>query len=1047
MITMYNLNNILPFLDKAPLIRKSKGVYKTEDVLVDFSWFDNAKEVPVPVKKVWDAYLVYPLGKIVIKAPINDIVSHIKLGRQYWTCNVYEVDYSKVASVISVENGKALYPYLTGYVSEDVTSAELILKCTGDYKPTMPSWVGIYNPEADSNPVEGDAQATSTVPVYPLREALSLDDLVSSVHTRMGRESEAPYVARLESYFSGSYTTNRTPLLVGGTAVAKSSVVKALCQKHNMRMVDIRTAFISRLDLEGLSEAVDLGDSIESFNCPMDQMVMCTDAYVDYCRVAVNKVKAKIAELRKSNSDEDKEEALNLELQVLPKFVEGSKVPVLFFDEITRGEASVRQALTKILSDKAFMGYPMKYARFIAATNSSGSDDDIFLTKSADDSAFYDRFESMFIYPEDAFPGWQSWAESKSNKHNGDNIHPLIREYIDGSITRAYSQDEVMAKYEEDQDLLALTSSSFPNYRTWEMVSDYLYANESTKTYSMKYIAGLIGETAAKDFIGSDGFQQAGWSTKPESKDKMRDIVDDGMESGTPTMLIAPSSVGKTSRVKKAVKDRGALFVEVNLAEQDRTDLLGFPIQISINRMILGKDVSMPDDLREELDQELTQHALPQKVTTKAPKATVAEQFKKAYATGQDVVIFFDEINRVMNPSTMSVVFDACSDNRIFGVNFDPSRVKIFAACNLGDNMADAQPLDPAFAARFSIYKKTQYDEEDVNAFLEYAESAEFDPILLQYLKDMPKDELLKIISSVETRTLEVSAASTRALEDFSKFLKDKDHNGSFTGTVLFPDNVSQTQCKNAVRGQGEITSLFKQISSKLKNWSAINSKQTLEVRTSRGKEIVTAEEVRQLAYDAQKMISDNTKDPNVRAQTLRNVLSMVYALDQKVVNDRAKISNYFLGTDGSSFNSYYNRVSGTQVVFLKIDDCADIDNIEPYVKQVLSVCKKVSDYDSVAAKATMELYDKFKSSLSYNHYRKFINSVLALCINPDMKFAYIKNLSLDASRGDKAISIAENKDPDYILNVLSQIGFNADKDDVKRKISGTVTKNPVILA
>lgn len=1039
---MYNLNNILPFLDKAPLIRKSRAVYKTEDVLINPDWFNDAKSIVVNPRKVWDAYLVYPLGKIVIKAPISEIVEHIREGYQYWTCNVYEVDYTKVASVITVDNGKAMYPYLSGYISEDIISTEMIMKCIGEYKISQPSFVSGYNPESSMNDEEYVPVSAS-----PLREALSLDDLGTTVSTRMGRESEAPYVSRLESYFAGGYSTNRTPLLVGGTAVAKSSVVKALCQKHNMRMVDIRTAFITRLDLEGLSEAVDLGDSVESFNCPMDQMVMCTDAYVDYCRVAVGKIKEKIEALRKSGTDDDKEEALNLELQVLPKFVEGAKVPVLFFDEITRGEPSVRQALTKILSDKAFMGYPMKYARFIAATNSSGSDDDIFLTKSADDSAFYDRFESMFIYPEDAFPGWQNWSEMPSSKHEGENIHPAIRDFIDGSINKAYSQDEVMAKFNEDQDLLALTSSSFPNYRTWEMVSDYLYANEGEKKYSFDYISGLIGKTTAAEFVNSDYFKAQGWTEREVSRDKMRDVVNEGMSSGTPTMLIAPSSVGKTSRVKKAVKDRGALFIEINLAEQDRTDLLGFPIQISINRMILGKDVTMPDDLRQELDEELTQHSLPQKVTTKAPKASVAEQFKKAYATGQDVVIFFDEINRVMNPSTMSVVFDACSDNRIFGVNFDPSRVKIFAACNLGDNMADAQPLDPAFAARFSIYKKTQYDEDDVNAFLDYAESAEFDPILLQYLKDMPKDDLLAVISSVETRTLEVSAASTRALEDFSMFLKDKEHNGSFSGIVLFPDSVSQTQCKNAIRGTGEITKIFTEIKSKLNNWSAIKSKQTIDVRTAKGKEIVTAEEVRNLALDCFKLMNDTSKDPQVVSTTLRNVLGMVFSLDQKVINSRSKISNYFLGTDGNGFNDYYNKVSGTQVVFLKLEDCSDINNIEPYVKQVLSVCKKVSDYDSTAAKATAEFYDMFKDSLSTNHYRTFINSVLSLCINPDMKFAYIKNLAMDSAKGDRVIALAENKEPDYIMNILTQIGFSVDKKDISAKISSNSSKKPVILS
>ena len=101
------------------------------------------------------------------------------------------------------------------------------------------------------------------------------------------------------------------------------------------------------------------------------------------------------------------------------------------------------------------------------------------------------------------------------------------------------------------------------------------------------------------------------------------------------------------------------------------------------------------------------------------------------------MVIFFDELNRVQNPSVMSAVFDAISDHRIFGVDFDPTRVKIFAACNLGENTQDAQPLDPAFAARFSIYKKKDYDLTDAESFINYAKSSGFDTTTLSFFENL----------------------------------------------------------------------------------------------------------------------------------------------------------------------------------------------------------------------------------------------------------------------------------------------------------------------
>lgn len=56
-----------------------------------------------------------------------------------------------------------------------------------------------------------------------------------------------------------------------------------------------------------------------------------------------------------------------------------------------RTEASVRQAFTNILTDKAFMGHEMKIARVVAAANApiGASDElaDIFLTNNSDDAA------------------------------------------------------------------------------------------------------------------------------------------------------------------------------------------------------------------------------------------------------------------------------------------------------------------------------------------------------------------------------------------------------------------------------------------------------------------------------------------------------------------------------------------------------------------------------------------------------------------------------------------------------------------------------------
>ena len=84
-----------------------------------------------------------------------------------------------------------------------------------------------------------------------------------------------PIEKRLEQYILGA-VTDRIPLLIGNTAVLKSASVQALAVKHGMRLVDIRAAFMSRFDFEGLTEKTEVDGKTYSYNAPMQAIMECT---------------------------------------------------------------------------------------------------------------------------------------------------------------------------------------------------------------------------------------------------------------------------------------------------------------------------------------------------------------------------------------------------------------------------------------------------------------------------------------------------------------------------------------------------------------------------------------------------------------------------------------------------------------------------------------------------------------------------------------------------------------------------------------------------
>lgn len=534
-------------------------------------------------------------------------------------------------------------------------------------------------------------------------------------------------VDRLDNYFKNNYVLNRVPLLIGPSGVAKSALIKEAARRNNMRVVDIRTAFMSRLDIEGLTEKIELNGKFYSQASPMLALIKCTDEYLRVARESCKIIEDEIM----ATTDPKAVEVLK---ESLMKLAEEAKTPVLLFDEISRGEASVRQVLTKILTDKAFMGYSMNEARVVAATNSqldkSGNIIDIYSVNEAYDVAFYDRFESVYVSPEMMTNTWMKWAKKNFCKETLQMVEDSTP-YESGHFFNTEVDEALVTPY--------------PCFRTWEMADKYL-----RQGLNKEYVKNIIG----------------GCKTL-----SMDEFVDLSIKSNTPALVISPSGLGKTARITKYCKDKNYEFISINLSEVDRIDLEGLPVkQETIKCMFQG--IKINKNIAEKIREIFNNSTLPICCTVRAPKKEYVDMFNRALKTGNKVVIYFDECNRVQNVSVMSAIFQVISDNRLFGVDFDPTNVTTILSCNFGDNCGDAQSLDPALCARFAIWYKKSYDEKDANAFASYVDSKAFDQRVAAYLKSLSARDLKNIISSVETRTMEMSSASSRAWEDLSTTLK-----------------------------------------------------------------------------------------------------------------------------------------------------------------------------------------------------------------------------------------------------------------------------------
>ena len=1051
---MYSISNYFPFLDKADFVKNVREVHAVEEFLgyeplvvdLDSSTKDSSK-------KVFKAYRIMPSNTLFL-AELPNTVFNIFSGTfgSEIIVDIMEFDYQAVANLIEVDLvndiDRAIFQCNGAYLVEDILTDTFINACANGLDVSSETY-SEYKVLEDSDKLDTVSMSEWLFSNEHIDESYIMESALDTLQLlkdrrKKGKSNDAEGIKGkdavytwLDAYFSlpegeemKSGGREVVPLLIGPTAVFKSATVKELCKKYNYRMVDFRVAFTSRLDYSGLFQIGEVEGKKYSYACPMEEIVVCSDGFREFCKQSYQKLEDilqkgytessvasdgnTVETEKKYLTDEQKTKIVELQLQ----YKNYMRTPVLFCDEITRcRDKGVNGILVQLLNQKKLNDMTLNGCKFVAATNldiQKGVEreeyrmelDMLYDVNTDLDVAYSNRFIPLKVYPNDVMDRWFEWASGTTDKRGFKgvtNIHPVVLEFLNNNRDMVYTDKPVLDAIAEGLSDNEQRTQVFPNYRTWDMLSDYLYSVDKTaeaendgkedsgeeKLYKRKILEGYVSKWCCEKFIPF--LESKGYSNYDDVKEPVKDDVGDflstALETGSPAMLIGPSALGKTSRVKQYMKKAKIktglepVLINVNLASKDAVDLMGMPVKQSLTEYVGGGILkgSGLDDVSKELQSVVAnvsadiKYGMTDIMTLRAPDKTIKDRFVTALKEGREVILFFDEVNRVSSNTVTSAVFEVISDYRFAGVDFSnyKDRVKVVAACNMAwegmDDEAggygDTGTLDPAFAARFSIYWKKNYDENDVASWIEFMESQKeeglIDGTLIEFFKGLDTEQALKIMASVEKRTLEDAQPSTRNMLQLSKDIKSmrgkRQENGTFkakafNGKILFTDDVVMQFEDLILERQSDSLESHAQKTIKFldsllygsDNWESLLIGDSVKVGDT---SISASDIVDSLAqcrddlkqFTLKPMSADDRVECSDTIDLVEDLAGFVRQLDINTSNKREDMFKMYLGESIlGEFTKYFNNTFGTNLdEDISIEQLSDKTLIIPFMKIV----------------------------------------------------------------------------------------------------------------
>lgn len=609
---MYSISNYFPFLDKADFIKNVRETHSIDEFLGYESLItDFDSQTSDSSNRVFKAYRIMPsntlflmeLPSTVLRIFSGDFGGNIIV-------DIMEFDYQGVANIVETDLvndvNKAIFACNGAYLVEDIVTDTFINACSNGFD--VPRDISVdYKVLEESDKQNKDSLSSWLFMNDNIDESYIMESALDTLQMlkdrrKNGKSNDAEEVKGkdavytwLDAYFSlpegeemKSGGREVVPLLIGPTAVFKSATVKELCKKYNYRMVDFRVAFTSRLDYSGLFQIGEVEGKKYSYACPMEEIVVCSDGFREFCKQSYQKLEDilqkgyteeeiasdgnEVDTEKKYLTDEQKDKIVGLQLQ----YKNYMRTPVLFCDEITRcRDKGVNGILVQLLNQKKLNDMTLNGCKFVAATNldiQKGLEreeyrmelDMLYDVNTDLDVAYSNRFIPLKVYPNDVMDRWFEWASGTTDKKGFkgvSNIHPVVLEFLNNNRDLVYNDKPVLDAIAEGLSDNEQRTQVFPNYRTWDMLSDYLYSVDKTaeaendgkedsgeeKLYKRKILEGYVSKWCCEKFIPF--LESKGYSNYDDVKEPVKDDVGDflstALETGSPAMLIGPSALGK----------------------------------------------------------------------------------------------------------------------------------------------------------------------------------------------------------------------------------------------------------------------------------------------------------------------------------------------------------------------------------------------------------------------------------------------------------------------------------------------------------------------
>ena len=278
------IREIYPFLEYAEQIGQEKGQIRVEDIEGYSS--SNKDVLETDEHKAWVAshclsqhYRVFCLEKVgtyILDADLIETKLLFNSGLPYIECVVVHLDYTTVVERMKFDEigNKYVvsYPMISGSHREELDNVDhlhMFLDGTSLKRPVPISDVEeqVYRSIKNVVMMEGKELEEGSLDRFKGKKSLKVDSV----------DLESDVEMALRQYLKSDKVLNRVPLLLGLSGVAKSALVKSLCDELGYRIVDLRVGFMSRLDMNGITDIREVDGVSESLDCPSEVFVKCSD--------------------------------------------------------------------------------------------------------------------------------------------------------------------------------------------------------------------------------------------------------------------------------------------------------------------------------------------------------------------------------------------------------------------------------------------------------------------------------------------------------------------------------------------------------------------------------------------------------------------------------------------------------------------------------------------------------------------------------------------------------------------------------------------------